>query len=171
MRTPLTIERLKFLLSYDPATGLWTWVNKTSASSHMNPGDRAGCAAPEGYVRIRIDGYYYKAHRLAIFYMTGKWPPEHVDHRNRVPGADAFTNLRPATRGQNNTNRRTIAKSNLKGVYRCLRHGHVRFEVYLSNPRVFVGTFKSPVQAAWEYDQRAEAHYGEFAVLNFKRSA
>lgn len=164
VRPPLTVERLKSLLSYDPESGRWTWILRRCG---VTVGSEAGCRSPEGYVRIRIDGFYYKAHRLAVFYMTGKWPESLVDHRNRVPGHEAYDNLRSATRGQNNTNRRGTAKSGFKGVYRCIRNGKVRFEVYLSNPRVFAGAYGSPVQAAWEYDQIARRHYGEFALLNF----
>ena len=163
----LTLERLKSLLSYDAETGVWTWIARSAKFSNKRPGDVAGCPDPRGYRRIRIDGKYYKAHRLAWFYVHGEWPPEMIDHRNRKPGEDAFENLRPASRSQNQTNRRGHTASKLKGVYRRVNSDRVKFEVYLSNPRTYVGTFGSPFEAAFNYDRAAKSHYGDFAVLNF----
>lgn len=114
-----------------------------------------------------IDGVHYSCNQLAWFYVKGEWPAEFTDHRDRSAGNDAFTNLRPVSRSQNNMNRRAFSATGLKGVYRRIRGGRVRFEVYLSNPRKYVGGFDSPIQAAWVYDAEAVHHYGEFAVLNF----
>ena len=61
----ITQERLKQLLCYDPETGLFTWLQKSSLHSVKKPGDIAGCKHICGYWHIRIDNKLYLAHRLA----------------------------------------------------------------------------------------------------------
>ena len=68
----VTAKRLKELLHYDPETGLFTRLITTS--SRARAGMVAGSLHGEGYLSIRIDGRLYLVHRLAVFYMTGRWP-------------------------------------------------------------------------------------------------
>lgn len=83
----LTQEELKRLLHYDPHTGYFTWLVRNS--NRRLPGSRAGSiearAHGRSYVFIRINKRCYRAHALAYFYMTGRWPvPEarapHLDN-------------------------------------------------------------------------------------------
>lgn len=61
---PLTQERLKHLLHYNPDTGVFTWLSKPSR--RINSGSIAGRIKPKkGYVEIGISGRIYLAHRLA----------------------------------------------------------------------------------------------------------
>lgn len=71
-----------------------------------------------GYVAIRIDGQAYLAHRLAVFYMTGNWPKNEVDHRDTVKHHNWWSNLREATSLQNkhNTGVNSANKSGFKNV-------------------------------------------------------
>lgn len=47
----LTLERLKEVLSYDPDTGLLTWIGRTGKKS--KPGKVAGSLDNNGYVVVR----------------------------------------------------------------------------------------------------------------------
>lgn len=97
----LTQSRLKELLAYDPATGVFTW----RISGHgVSVGKIAGCLAATGYRRIRIDSRNYQSHRLAWLYMTGDWPAAEIDHINGVRDDNRLTNLREATRKENSQN-------------------------------------------------------------------
>ena len=64
----LTANRLRKVLSYAPATGIFRW--KVSASTRAPVGTIAGAKNGRGYRQIRIDGRPYSASRLAWLYMT-----------------------------------------------------------------------------------------------------
>jgi hypothetical protein len=51
--------------------------------------------------------------------MTGDWPSEQVDHVNHNTADNRWANLRPATRSENNINRKYIepaTKNNMIGL-------------------------------------------------------
>ena len=57
----LTAARLREVLDYDRATGIFTW--RVSPSPQVKAGDVAGHIAKNGYVQIGIDGAVQYAHR------------------------------------------------------------------------------------------------------------
>lgn len=83
----LTQERLKELLTYEPATGVFRWRERrgNQGGGCVAPGDEAGSVYKNGYRMIGVGGRRYGAHRLAFLYMTGAFPPAEVDHINGVP--------------------------------------------------------------------------------------
>jgi hypothetical protein len=99
----LTHKRLCEVLVYEKSTGLFRWRMKASKKTIV--GEVAGCLTVEksGYrrVRIRIDGRLYKAHRLAWFYETGRWPKHEIDHINGDAADNRFENLRDVPHRQN----------------------------------------------------------------------
>lgn len=111
----LSQARLKEVLRYDEVKGEFTWLVKMNRKIVV--GSKAGSNC-NGYTLIRIDGVGYYAHRLAWLYKTGVLPDE-VDHENRIKSDNRWTNLRPATRGQNESNKglSTANTSGIKGVY------------------------------------------------------
>ena len=96
--TELTAARLRKMLHYDPETGVFT---------RLWTGNVTGCPDAKGYLRIAADGRSYRAHRLAVLYMTGAWPSEQIDHINQVRTDNRWSNLRPATNGENGANTHT----------------------------------------------------------------
>ena len=98
----LTAERLREVLNYDPATGIFTWRVLKGPRAPM--GAIAGSFNAEGYAQIRIDRVRYFAHRLAFLYVEGVMPPAQVDHVNRVPSDNRYVNIRKATQAENNQN-------------------------------------------------------------------
>jgi hypothetical protein len=113
----ITAARLRELLHYDPLTGIFTYLPRGRG---VMPGKQAGgLHKKSGYITIGIEGATFKAHRLAVLYMTGSMPPVHVDHENRNRSDNRYLNLRPATRSQNCANRLPAfaPASGHKGVY------------------------------------------------------
>lgn len=109
-----SVSELKRVLRYSSTTGLFTW-RITQGNAVI--GKTAGTLI-NGYVVIRFAGQAYKAHRLAVFYKTGKLPKKKVDHKNRIRHDNRWSNLRPATDSQNtiNSNISTRNTSGVKGV-------------------------------------------------------
>jgi hypothetical protein len=156
---PLTQERLKELLRYDPLTGVFLWrVNRGPARA----GKRAGCVAPAGYRAIRPDGKMYLEHRLAWLYMTGSWPDNEVDHRDLDKSNNAWSNLRPATSSQNKANRKAQGKYP-KGVTFHRPSGLFRAEAQRNGSRFYLGYFRTAELAHAAYCAAAPKIHGEFA--------
>lgn len=76
----LTHKYLTFALRYIKKTGIFIW--KISPARNVKIGSIAGTPKDRGYIQIRVLGRKYSAHRLAVFYVTGKWPELEIDHRD-----------------------------------------------------------------------------------------
>lgn len=165
---PLTLERLKSVLHYNPDTGLWTWL-VTLGSRAPKGTVTAGCPSKRGDLQIRVDHCLYKAHHLAWFYMTGTWPKPQIDHDDRNRANNRWKNLREATNSQNGAN-----KTGLKGTGTGIKnvscvHGYgnrrTRYIAYGSTnqKRVYVGSFDTLDEASAAAFAHAKKEYGEFA--------
>src|SRR5690606_6907684 len=121
-REMLTDEQRKLLnaLDYDSSTGLFRWK-----ANGRGPAKRAGAIAgsmhSSGYVRIKVDGVTYYAHRIAWLIEHGRWPVEEIDHINRNRADNRICNLREATVAENRRNncgQPARRRSRFKGVIR-----------------------------------------------------
>ncbi len=162
----LTVERLKHLLFYDHETGDFTRL--TRAAQKTKIGDIAGGKNECGYIRIRVDGKKYRAHRLAVFYMTGKWPVKEPDHRDLNKGNNRWNNIRLGTRSQNRANTRPPSNntSGFKGVYWRPKKKFWYAAIGVNNKKKFLGQFDCPAAAQFAYVVAADKAFGEFARSN-----
>jgi len=122
-------SELKHYLTYDTCSGIFTW--NVSTARRIKVGDIAGGLNSEGYVRIRLRGKWYLAHRLAWLYTYGEFPSFEIDHINGNPSDNSITNLRNANRKQNMENQK-LHKDNRSG------HRGVSFVELLQKWRVRV---------------------------------
>lgn len=161
-RSPLTQARLKELLHYDPETGHFTW--RVRRSGAIPAGRRAGTVQPNGYRYIGIDNSMRFEHRVAFLYMTGAFPPDDLDHINRDPTDNRWSNLRPATRSQNcsNTKLRSDNSSGARGVTRRGTRWIARGQK--DGKRVEIGRFSSLGDAAKAVEEWRAEHHGVFAA-------
>lgn len=158
----ITQERLKELLYYHPESGDLVWlVNQGRALAGM----QAGTPDEKGYIRIKLDGIKYRAHRIAWFYVTGTWPSKEIDHRDLTKNNNVWSNLREADDVQQNANK-LVQRNNAcgqRGV--SFWKGRWRAVLYMSKKQKFLGYFKSKEAAALAYLDAAHEHFGEFARL------
>jgi hypothetical protein len=159
--TPLTHEELLALVRYDPETGHFFGVARRQGvrTSGIPLGNVNNT---NGYRRICIKGRRYLAHRLAFFYVTGRWPTECVDHKNRCTDDNRWDNLREATFCQNQTNRRQTF-SNLKGAHWNRFRNKWQSYMRVNKKSHFLGFFPDEQSAHEAYVKAATEHAGEFA--------
>lgn len=115
----LTRDLLLEYVSYDPETGLFTWLRYRN--NRIKVGDVA-CRPSKrlGYRILKLFGKSYMAHRVAWLVMTGDWPPGMIDHKDRVRDNNRFDNLRLADyvlNGQNQCNAQRGSSSKFLGVF------------------------------------------------------
>lgn len=113
-KSPVTVEHLRSVLSYDKETGLFTWIR--SNNNRIKVGDVAGSRDKHGYVHIRISMRYYMAHRLAWLYAYGVWPSGDIDHIDGNPANSSLSNLRDVSRTMNMQNQRRAQISSRTGL-------------------------------------------------------
>jgi hypothetical protein len=165
-RTMLTQKELKELLHYNPETGVFTW--KVTKSNRAVKGSVAGRTNSRGYIKIRIQGKSYAAHRLAWLYMMGEWPKNYIDHVNGVRDDNRRSNLREATRQQNQFNRPSSKNSlcTYKGVSWNRKSKKWQVASKLNQKDKNLGHFSCEHEAGLVYNQFAMKHHGEYALFN-----
>lgn len=102
-RTILTAARLREVLHYDPDTGEFHWRRSGKGRKI-----KVGCIqltntayTPYPRLVIRVDGYLYKASRLAWLWMTDEWPKDDAHHRDDDPLNNRWLNLQDVPHGVN----------------------------------------------------------------------
>lgn len=161
-------DELMRALSYDPETGAFIWRARPDKPVNWSTrwaGKAAGTIDKDGYHVIIVNTFGFKAHRLAYLFMTGEWPPSDIDHIDGAPANNAWTNLRSATRTQNNGNcgPRSRVSSGMKGVYRVKSTGRWMSRIRCGPVREYLGTFATKEAAQEAYAAAARRLFGEFA--------
>lgn len=157
----ITQEYLKSILWYDPSTGRFAWIN----GNINNPVDmHNGWVNDKGYLLIRIGKYVYRQHRLAVFYMTGKWPKNQVDHKDTIKHHNIWDNLREADNQLNHYNLKKPKNntSGAKGV-RKLKHGKFSARIKHNQKEIFLGVYNTLELASEAYFNKAKELANEFA--------
>lgn len=150
----LTQQRLKELLDYNPETGDFTWKVRRKG---VKVGKPAGSVHNAGYLHFMVDGKQYLNHRLAVLWMTGKFPEDgmDVDHINQNKKDNRWSNLRVVTRSINMQNKdqpQANSKTGIRGVSRYKDKFAV--EITANGQRVYRAL----------YDTLAEAHQASIAM-------
>jgi len=158
-------SRLKQLLNYDPNTGIFTWKIKGRKKI-------VGCINfKTGYLVIRIDNKLYQAHRLVFLYMTGDIP-EYVDHIDCNKLNNKWSNLRKATKSQNEMNKpkKITNKTGFKGVVFVKARSHLKTpwkaQITCNRKQIALGYFETAELAANAYNKAALNLFQEYANLN-----
>lgn len=142
----LTQSYLKKILKYNPDTGIFVW--RINSAKNIKANDIAGTTS-HGYIVIQINNKPYGAHRLAWFYMTGKWPKAQIDHGDHVRSNNKWPNLDEATCQENGKNQ-SIRKTNtskITGVYFNKRNKIWVAQININKKPVGLGGFKDKFEA------------------------
>lgn len=175
----LTRKRLQELLHYNPETGVFTWLQRSIIGirdpqwNGRYAGTEAGSIKTDKngrlqYRKINMGGKVRAAHRLAFLYMTGKFPPVGVDHKDGNSLNNCWDNLRPATQSENSANSR-ISKNNSTGFKGVMFHkvnGYYTATITKQRHKQHLGCFSTPEEAHTAYVAASKKHFGEFARAN-----
>lgn len=158
----IRLEELRELLSYDPDTGIFRWLK--SINNRVKIGDIPKSTAGKGYYAVQIYGCRYYLHRLAMFYVSGEWPPNDVDHINGDIKDNRISNLRHATRAENlkNSKPHKDSQTGFKGVSFDRQRGDYMARVCINGKTKNLGRFKTANEAAVAYQSAAKERHGEF---------
>lgn len=147
----MTQKRLHEVMSYNEKTGLFYWLAPTS--NRVKVGELAGSVDHEGYVRIKVDGRRYRAHRLAWLYVHGKFPSCVIDHINGDRSDNRISNIRDVTNSVNLQNQRrapSCSHSGLIGAHVSYK-GSFKSSINISGKTVPLGRFPTAYLAHEAY--------------------
>jgi hypothetical protein len=102
--------------------------------------------------------------------LMGAAPKGHeVDHKNNDSLDNRRSNLRIATIAQNrqNSKKRSDNTTGYKGVNRAETDNRWLARIQNDGKTYYLGTYKTPIEAAQAYDEKARELHGEFARTNF----
>jgi hypothetical protein len=147
----MNANRLRALVAYNPETGLFT----SRVKRHLvSVGQTLGGLDAKGYVRIKLDGKFYKAHRLAFLYVTGEWPSDDVDHEDRNKSNNRWGNIRDAGKSVNGMNKgpSVTCRARARGVYPIR---NTTDKVWAARKQgVYLGCFRSITEAQEAYNAK-----------------
>ena len=167
MSAPISVDKLRALVSYEPSTGLFTWLARGNKSF-----DNRFCGKPaftyatsHGYKAAFLNGgKIVYAHRAAYAIMTGQWPVDQIDHIDQNKTNNKWSNLRAATNAQNNRNisARNTGTSKYKGVHWFKRKGKWQAQIRCNGKRQHLGYFHDEKDAHEAYQKAAKLLHGEW---------
>lgn len=108
-------DRLLELFTYDAETGQLAWADDFGAGGKRRKGRPAGFLAPNGYIRVKVDGKPYLAHRVIWKMLHGIDAPDTIDHINRDRADNRLANLRTAAHVDNVRSRSIYSKHSNTG--------------------------------------------------------
>ncbi|AJY13486.1 HNH endonuclease [Burkholderia dolosa] len=158
MGEALAAQRLRELLNYDPETGVLTW--RVGRQGNAGAGSVAGDVNARGYRRVSVDRRRVMAHVLIWVIVTGEWPDRDIDHVNGVRSDNRWSNLRLATRSENNQNQRNARRDNVAGLLGVSpNRDRWAASITVDGQKQHIGTYDTPELAHAAYlDAKRRVH-------------
>ena len=150
------LEELQKLFRYDEETGILYRIY--APKNKYLIGKPAGAVNGNGYLQVNIDKKIYPLHRIIWFLVTGEDPgSSDIDHKDSCKTNNKFSNLRKATRSQNQANRQR------KGYKFDKESGKYHARVGYDKKTIHIGVFSTAEEAQAAYRAKAVELHGEFA--------
>jgi hypothetical protein len=143
----LTAELARKLFTYDPEEGVLRWAVVRRRGGSI--GDVAG-SMTNGARQVEVNGRAYLVHRVIWLMMTGRWPKQLIDHRNRNRSDNRWCNLRDVSRTVNAENIGGANRNNqsgLLGASFCRWNGRWRSQITINGKKVHLGYFDTAEEA------------------------
>lgn len=152
VRVPFTKKEFDQFYRYEPDTGRIFSINKGKYLT--------GCvisANNNRYLEYNLGKFgKRRGHQLAVLAMTGEWPPPgyEPDHRDRNGLNNKWSNIRLATKSQQQYNRRLSADhpTGIQGLS-IAQNGNIIVRVRPKDKPHFHGTYKTIQEAEAALDQ------------------
>lgn len=161
MKDTTSNELIDSMLSYDPDSGVFIWK---SNSGSARKGKNAGTVNSAGYITICVGGVMHRAHRIAFYVMTGKFPEKTVDHINGDRKDNRWSNLRSVGQSINlkNSKMSISNKSGVVGVFWEKRNSRWRSIVVDFHGKYIYKSSRTLFDAvAWRKSKEKEYGYSE----------
>ena len=169
----LSVVDLARLVSYDPLTGELRWLDRPHIRPCVNARTRSKPAGARswGYIRITItiDGIEtrFLGHRVAWALITGSWPENEIDHKDRDGFNNKWENLRSATSQANKFNVAGWEKKSLpKGVFFDRRRNHYYASCRIDPKTHYLGSFDTAEKAESAYLDFIKTAHGEYSYVS-----
>ena len=152
-------EDIRRLFDYDRETGQ---LFRRGKHGVLRP---AGWQNGDGAIRVDINNRKYLVHVVIWAWMTGKWPNQRIDHKDRCRWHNWWDNLREATQSQNLANAGISSRntSGLKRVSWAKRERKWQVHICVEKKQQFLGYYDCPAAGHFQYQIAADMAFGEFA--------
>jgi len=159
-----SIEKSVFeKIGYERKTGKLYW------ESGPRKGKECGWTDRHGYRLTRVDDILVRNHHIVWLIETGEWPKQELDHINRDPSDNRFSNLRYANRHQQGRNQKLQKRreGKWKGVH-ITSSGKYSVKIKHKGQQISgLGCrYEDPREAALVYNMYAERLFGPYAAFN-----
>ena len=164
-----TIQYVRQRIELDPITGRLYWRYSPCLPQRWNSrwaGKPALSSFSQGYLSGSLLNRKTYAHRVVFALYYGRWPVGEVDHIDGNRANNHPSNLREATKRQNQLNSRSRDGSTSR--YRCVyrQNGKWRVQANVDGRKVHVGVFDDESEAAAAFNRFAVDNLGSRARLN-----
>ena len=156
------MKTLNDIVEYDPDTGMFDIKHGVGGRKRgVTPGGKG----PNGYLRLKVNGKSYLAHRLAFLIMTGR-EPKIVDHKNGDRTDNRWSNLRET--GHNGSSQNMVKKVSSAGFVglKLTRTGKYQVRMCVNSRHLHFGTFTDFELACLVSEEARDKWHKQFSVLN-----
>ena len=126
----------------------FTYDAETGGISRNDKKKSCGSYDSYGYLKIKIKGRSFSAHRLAWFLYYGVEPSKELDHINGDRADNRILNLMEVTRAENNYNRyhRPNKATGCVGISTKNCKSHILYQVHYRNKNYYFDSLEEAIQ-------------------------